>query len=133
MYPQQHFIIGLPIFLILTPFIGLSYALVFFLSFFLVDFDHYLAYYKKKKEFSVRNAYYYWKDRHCKDELMIFHTIEFFILLFILAFFSKIFLLIFIAIIFHEILDLIYMEKRKLIGVRAFSIIMWLKRRKFFI
>lgn len=89
-----------------------------FLSSFLIDFDHYLYYAFKKKNFnpqySHKNLVEKRKDwlRLSKEEkqeykrpLIIFHGIEFWILLFIFSFFNKTFIFILIGIFIHIIVD----------------------------
>jgi len=92
-----------------------------------------LWYVTYKKDLSLRRAYFWGRDTRKKDQLHIFHTIEFWILMFVLSFVNFIFLLIFAGMVFHLIFDFveyIYEEisKKGHKSTRAFSFIMWLKR-----
>jgi len=133
MHIHQHVIITFILGIILYPFIGL-YSLVVFLSGFLFDIDHYFYYVLKKRDFSLKNSYLYCLQgnevsEYHMDVLHIFHIVEFWILLLILGFLiHKIFLFVFIGLVFHMILDLINLVKIDALGVRAWSLIGWLKR-----
>ena len=78
MLPKTHILLGL-IFSLLIYFsleLTIIQASLVFLSSFLIDFDHYLWYVFKKKDFSLKNAYYYLKDfEKDKAHLMVFHSI----------------------------------------------------------
>ena len=120
MFPKTHiiinFFISLPLLFIINP----VFVLIFFLSSFLIDVDHYLYYIFKKKSFSLKKAYNWFviggiklrklsKQERKKHNLgiMIFHGIEQII---ILTLISAIFLpLFYIALGFfiHLIEDLI--------------------------
>lgn len=115
------------------------YVLVIFLASFLIDVDHYISYILIKKDFSLKKAYKYFRILHekmknlikkgkkAKAPLVVLHTIEFFIILLFLSFFSNLVLFVFIGFLFHSILDLIdiYMEFGTLYP-RQFSVIFFL-------
>ena len=121
MYPVQHLVLGI-IFagfvFYFFPIIGFIGFWIIVLSSFLIDVDHYFFYAWKKRDLNLKNAYE-WFDEKVKNmrhfprsekkkykyEIMIFHGIEFWILLFLLAYFSNFFFLIFMGVIFHMILD----------------------------
>lgn len=54
----------------------------------LIDFDHYLFYVWRKKDFSLKNAYKFYMNskRPGKPGIMIFHTIEFQLLVLLVSF-----------------------------------------------
>jgi len=99
MLPKTHILINLGISLILLFFLPPFGVLIFFLSSFLIDVDHYLYYVAIKKRFSLKSAYNWFtirrnklmqlsykerkKHKHC---ILIFHGIE---LIIILGFFTK--------------------------------------------
>jgi len=60
MLPQYHIILGavfsIMLFLIFPQGVGLIGAIIFFLSSFLIDIDHYTGYVIKKKDWSLKNA-----------------------------------------------------------------------------
>ena len=96
-------------------FIGFSFI---FLSSFLIDVDHYMLYVYKKHNLSLRNAYK-WFVEHMKRrlalpkpnrsdykyEILIFHGIEFWIILFLLTYTHFYFWYVFIGVMFHMLLD----------------------------
>ena len=100
----------------ITPF----QATIIFLASFLIDFDHYLAYIFYKKDLSLHHACLWFLERRrkwvkltkkqkeeYKRVILIFHGIEFLIILLALSFYNKIFLFVLIGISIHLILDYI--------------------------
>jgi len=134
MYPQTHFAFGLLFIVILGIFTTLSPLALFIIlaSSILIDVDHWMIYVKEKKDLSIKKAYRWLVDaekaklsgmtgtrsvpNHNADKhkrqgrkfLCIFHTIEFFILMFIFSFFSQIIFYITVGCSFHFFLDLVY-------------------------
>jgi hypothetical protein len=129
MLPKTHIILGLIAslgILAIFPEIGFFYALIIFLSSFLIDFDHYLYYLLVKKDFSLKNAFSWFIEKRnfvmslplnqrlkYKKIIMIFHGLECWILLALLIFVHKIFLFILIGIGIHMIFDLIELYRTK--------------------
>jgi hypothetical protein len=129
MLPKTHIIGGFFLTLILFlifPQITWFYALVIFISSFLIDFDHYLAYAYEKKRYNPWQVYKTMIDARAiirkiplekrleyKHLIMIFHGIEFWVVLALLIFVHKIFLFILIGIAIHMMLDFIdlYLSK----------------------
>ena len=124
MYVSKHIFLGIIFGLILFfifPAVGIYGILIVVFSSVLIDVDHYLLYIKKKKDFSLRNAYKWFIEnekkvlsllRHQRNEIYvgpcIFHGIEIlFILIIFGVFFSKFFLFIFLGFSFHLLLDFI--------------------------
>jgi len=122
MYPSQHLILGtlfsLGLFIIF-PQVGLFGFVVIILATFFIDVDHYLWYVYKKRDINLRNAYYWYiqkektrehmphsEYRKYKHEIMIFHGIEFWTVLALLAVYYNFFLYVFIGIMFHIFLDI---------------------------
>ena len=125
MFPRTHFIITLILSIVLYPLFKLN-VLWFFLSGFLIDFDHYLYYVLKYKTLNFSKAYSYYLKKQDELFLMIFHTIEFWILLLILSSFSMIFIFLLIGLLPHLTMDYIEMISGKDLNKRADSIIQWL-------
>jgi hypothetical protein len=133
MLPQIHLLIS-PIFSFLGFFFYNNYLfwVLFFFAAVLIDFDHYLLFVFKKKDLNPFHAYDYCRYVHKieldksnqRSYLLIFHTIEFFIILFVLALFFRIFQPILFGVLFHEFTDLIYeaVQKDKKYK-RAFSLV----------
>ena len=122
MLPKYHIFSGFTVSYILVYFFNFSLfaGIIVFLSSFLIDIDHYFFSVYKRRDLSLLNSIkeHYklrrklmsmpWKKRRkYKTPIMIFHGIEFWILIIILSFFSNIFLLILIGIIIHMSLDFI--------------------------
>lgn len=116
MLPIIHFLAGLLLSALLFILgIPTAFILIILVASVLIDIDHYLLYTFIKKDINPFNAYKFYlvegkKYRNKKKFqfafLMIFHTIEFFLLLTVLSFFSEIALLIFIGCVFHMCIDL---------------------------
>ena len=122
MFPKTHIILGFFLSLILYlifPQINLLEALLIFLSSFLIDFDHYIYYIYKEKDFSLKNSINWFKQRSKKVKSLLkqkrkklstgfylFHGIETLLISFLLGFFfNTLFYFVFIGILFHLILD----------------------------
>jgi len=132
MFPITHFLFSIiPMILIFPIYKYLSLA--FLIGSYLIDFDHYLWYVICKKDFNLRKAYWWCRESRQKDQMHIFHTMEFWVLMLLLSFVHIFFKLVFIGMIFHLIFDFIdylYEEtsKKGHKSTRAFSFIMWLRR-----
>ena len=126
--------------IILYPFIGL-HSLWFFVGGFLIDTDHYLYNIFKFKTLSIKKAYryYFYKEGRGTGNfhLHIFHTVEFWLLMIIMAFLTRayplffyMFTITFAGMILHVALDFIDLFRKDIIDVRAISILQWLLRTK---
>ena len=136
MYLRYHFLACVILTILLFPFFG-YYSLLVFISGFLVDIDHYLYDVFNSKTFNLYKAYkmHMNKGRVIKDQLHIFHTLEFIILFLSLVIVSmNVYLMILaISFIIHLNLDYIYelyliKNKIKLNQTRASSLILWTLR-----
>lgn len=83
----------------------------------------------KKRKFSLRKAYECERKHLGKDRLHIFHTIEFYTLIFGLAIFYELFFFFLVGITLHQLIDvsdvIIFPYKK---GWRANSIYYWINR-----
>jgi hypothetical protein len=130
MLPKTHAILG-AVFSLLIYFIlhlSLFSVILIFLASVFIDFDHYLWYIYKKKSLNLKSAYNWFKKKRekwtklskkereiYKREYLVFHSVEFWIVLLALSFISKIFLFILIGVLFHIIVDyieVIYMKEK---------------------
>jgi len=131
MHTKHHTILSLLFSAFLFPIFKWN-TLIIFLSAVLIDGDHYLGHIITEKEWSLKKAYNHRKDGRFHDLLDISHTIEFWLLILVLAFFYKFLYFVLIGITFHFILDLIYLiffdQSTK--DFRTFSLITWLYRNK---
>jgi hypothetical protein len=148
MLPKTHmtwgFLISLVLFLIF-PEITLLGAIIIFLASFLIDFDHYLYYLYKQKNFSLKNAYVWFIEKSIhfkkltkseqekyKRAIMIFHGIEFWVILTLLILFiHKLFLYVLIGIVIHMILDYLDLYKNdQPLYIKTSQIYTHIKNRK---
>lgn len=130
MLPKYHAFLGLIfsfiLFLIFPQINSIAFLIIFFSSF-LIDIDHYFSYVFRKKEFSIKKAYYFFlkkRKRTLSKKLRngipnprnyLLHGIEIiFLLLFLGMIFSKYFLFISIGFGFHLILDVLEEKYHKL-------------------
>lgn len=102
---EHHFLVGVVLSLVLFPFFGfLSFWAL--LSSVFIDFDHYLFFIFKKRDLDPFKAFRFYGSRKCGPPgLFIFHTVEFLLILGILAFFSDVFLVLFIGAFVHLFVD----------------------------
>ncbi len=124
MYPKQHIILGaiFSLFLwIIYPQINLIGLSLLFFSSVLIDMDHYLYYFYKKKDWNLRRAYKWFMDNEKKflsfprklrnnyyGGFFFLHGIEtLFFLIILTTLISKFFFFIFIGISFHLLLDIV--------------------------
>lgn len=121
MLPKNHVLFGfiVAVFLfVLFPNFGLISVMIFWFSSFLADFDHYLFFIYYKKSFSLKKAYFWFKNKSKKMKnlekskkdyttgIYLFHGVEPIIISLILGFvLSKYFFFVAGGIFFHLILD----------------------------
>ena len=117
MYTSKHaivtFFISIPLF-----FVYRWWVLLIFASAILIDFDHYMTYVIKFKDFNIRKAYWYFRNiskyKDNKKILLLFHTWEFLAALLIVGFFYQIIWYIFLGFFTHILEDLYdYYTKNK--------------------
>jgi len=135
MMPSDHMLYGFIaalIILFLFPSIGAYGLLVIFLASVLIDADHYLYYVYKTRDFNLSNAMSFYLEigkkqcsskKSAKEPLMIFHTAEFWLLLFILSFFNEVFAYVLAGVLIHVFLDIFHMRKYGVLHVRHHSIL----------
>ena len=131
MYLKQHiffgFVFAAALFLLFPKINYFGFSIII-LSSVLIDFDHYLFYIYKKKDFNLKKAYHLFiqEDKYCRSlpweernklprKIFIFHGIEVLIILIFLSFAFNYFIFIFVGFGFHLLLDLVdqttYWEK----------------------
>lgn len=119
--------------IILAPVFGFK-VIIFFLSMILIDVDHYFDYMIVCKRFDIRGMFKYhrflWSNKESVYGISIFHTIEIFLILFLLGFWSHYFWMVLLGFFVHLMFDLYYLYKYATITNRAVSIIEYLIRRK---
>lgn len=86
----------------------------------LIDTDHWFVYLFKKKDPSITRAYKWFYGFYERKEkrkfLEIFHTAEFFILIFLLSLKFHFFFFMLLGMLFHEVLDLIEAAQMRFYG-----------------
>ena len=126
MLPKWHALLGFLFSYIIYWFTSITIleaSLIFFAAVF-IDFDHYMWYVFKKKDLKLKNAYKYLKyHEKLTQKLMLFHTIEFHILIGLLGLIWSEFYYILIGMVFHSTSDLISLIYEKRLKVRIFSLI----------
>ena len=125
MLPKYHILTGLLLTILIyiaSPLIQLPITplqvTIIFLSSFLIDFDHYFLYILREKNLSLKRATKFFKQkrkirinmpiserRKHKRFIYIFHGIEFWLLILLLAQFSHLFYFILLGFLIHMILD----------------------------
>src|SRR3989344_8493611 len=135
MYLIFHFISCIILALILFPFYS-YYSLLIFIFGFFIDFDHYFYDILRNKELNLINSYkkHMNKELIRKDQLHIFHTLEFIISFLLLTLSSEniYLLLLSMGLTLHLILDFIYeiyvvvIRKEEQKQTRTWSLTLWI-------
>ncbi len=144
MLPKWHILFGavLAIFIwIAAPQTSLIYIALFFLSSFLIDFDHYICAFINTGKLGLSEAYEYHKKLEAenrgrvkkgikeKGDFHIFHTIEFHILIGVLGLFWTSFFYIFLGMMFHSLTDIYSLVYSKEMYRREFFFVSWLYKK----
>lgn len=122
------------------PKFGAPWALVFWVSSFLIDMDHYIEYlyFNGMKDFSVKKMFRYFEEihnRHRRPEFMnlsVFHTVEFLVPLCLVTWWSGSALAVAVAagFVFHVFLDTMNLVYHSAFTIRAHSLIEYFIRRR---
>lgn len=135
MIPRWHILWGAVFTLfiwVVAPQIKLVYLALVFLSSFLIDFDHYVAFVLKKRKFSLRKAFEYHNKEDVpvgRGDFHLFHTIEFHVLVGLLGILWTPFYYVFIGMMFHSLLDLFSLMNKGIIHIREYFFFNWLRNR----
>lgn len=147
MLPKFHILIGFILSILLHlffPHIPILHLLIFFLSSFLFDVDHYIYFIFTKKSFNLFKSYKYFrydlreiaiknKIKKTKYLLLPFHLIEFLLIIFVFSIFIQFFRFIFLGIVSHIIVDWIYdltLDKKDKKYKRVFSLLYYVISNK---
>jgi hypothetical protein len=126
MLPKWHVLTGAIFSFIVYFFLSITFfqAVLIFISSVFIDVDHHIWFIQRKKDFNLKRAYsWYLKiPKNHKPFMHFFHTLEFFILIFLFSFFWNSFLYILIGMLFHSILDIGEMISYKRLGREHFFI-----------
>lgn len=103
----------------------------------LIDIDHYFWYIYKFRKFNIVDCYKYFLSSTEKDNfkinlgiLLIFHTIEFLLIVAILSIYNEIILLFTIGLLSHYLLDLIWLYTVPKQLIANHSLISWIYKNK---
>jgi len=130
--PKFHAAQGAVSAVLLYPFIG-SDALVFGATVFLIDLDHLIPYLRDCRSLSVSKFFAYHRAVPGIENYLAlawFHTLEFFLLIFVLGFWWSTFWVMLAACLFHIIFDMVKALDMGKPYIRAFSFLEYAIRRK---
>lgn len=137
---KSHLIAGAVGTMVFYPFFGPVQSLLFFISSFMIDADHYLDYLWRNKftDWSPKRMfrYYYVDPNDLKDKnnlsFALLHTAEIFILFYILALYVSFdfFIPIIAGMAFHMIFDVLWACYYHVPTIRPFSITEYLIRKR---
>ena len=103
----------------------------------LIDIDHYFSYAVKYKKWNILECYKFYSRqvdavdfKENEGILLIFHTIEFLLIIVFLAFYFAAALAFLTGLAFHSLLDLIYLWSVPKKFVANHSIIIWVRLKK---
>ena len=102
----------------------------------LIDVDHYLLYIQRRRSLSVPGMFRYFRELQPIQStipyigLCIFHTIDFFILLGLLAIWYPCFWYLLAGCLFHFCIDLFDLRRKGILTIRAFFLVEHLIRRR---
>ena len=120
----------------LTPIMGPEEILLFAVGGVLIDVDHYLLYIQRRRNFSVAGMFRFFRELQPIQSsipyvgLCIFHTIDFFILIGVLAIFYPIFFPLLLGLLYHFCIDLFDLNRKCMLSIRPFFLIEHLIRRR---
>jgi hypothetical protein len=132
MFPKEHIIYSTILCAALFPLFKWNVIIIFLVSVILIDIDHYIWFVQKTKDYHIKSVWRYYQHllqiskRKCEYVLHVFHTVEFWMLIILLAFVSQFFVYVAIGISYHVLLDHIYCIQHNPLQKRANSIIEWL-------
>lgn len=136
MLPKWHFLFGaifsLALFFLFD--VNLLNSSITFLASVFIDIDHYVWYVQRKKDFSLKRSYLWYKKQVNPQRpfFHVLHTVEILTLFLVLSYFYGFFLFLFIGILFHSIFDLIEIIYKKELSAREFSLIRYFYKGKGF-
>lgn len=120
----------------LSPILGGEELALFAVGGVLIDVDHYLLYIQRRRDFSVAGMFRYFRELQPIQVtipyvgLCIFHTIDFFILLGLLATLYPPLNYLLAGCLYHFALDLIDLRRKKVIFIRPFFLVEHFIRRR---
>lgn len=144
MIPRYHIVLGAlftGLIYFVAPETKIIYLSLIFLSSFLIDFDHYVVSLIRTRKASLSHAINYHREVLKKEleekekgirqkgDFHLFHTLEFHILIGILAIFFVPLFYIFIGMVFHSLIDVTYLLIQDRFYRREFFFFNWLRNK----
>lgn len=133
---KQHAILTGAAVAALTPVLDVAELALFAVGGVLIDVDHYLLYIHRRRDFSIRGMFRYFEELQPIQTtipyvgLCLFHTIDFFVLLAVLGYFYPLLYPLLAGCIFHFVIDLFDLRRKKVILIRPFFLIEHFIRRR---
>jgi hypothetical protein len=120
----------------LTPIMSGGELVLFAIGGVLIDVDHYLLYVQRRRNLSIPGMFRYFNELQPIQSnipyvgLCIFHTIDFFILLAVLAYFYPLVSYLLAGCLFHFAIDLFDLRRKKAIFIRPYFLLEHFIRRR---
>lgn len=121
---------------LLSPVLSGGEILIFSAGSVLIDVDHYLLYVQRTRRFDIRGMFRYFADLLPIQKtipyvgLCLFHTVDFFLLVGILAFHYPILVPLLAGFLFHFAFDLIDLHRKEVPFIRPFFLLEHAIRRR---
>lgn len=102
----------------------------------LIDFDHYIFYVQRCRKFDLRGMFHYHdllfknRDKLPYAGMCLFHTVDFFVLVWLASFYYKPLLFLLYGLVFHLALDMLFLAKHDYFFGRSFFVLEHLIRAK---
>ena len=120
----------------LTPFLGGTELVLFAVGGVLIDVDHYLLYIERRRNLSITGMFRYFNELQPIQStisyvgLCVFHTVDFFVLLAVLAHFYPVIYSLLAGCLFHFAIDLFDLRRKKVIFIRPYFLLEHFIRRR---
>ncbi len=120
----------------LSPFLGVEGVVLFAVGSILIDVDHYLLYVARTGRRDIRGMFRYFDVLQPIQRsipyvgICIFHTVDFFLLVGILAYWYPTFLPLLAGMLFHFIMDVIDLHRKGVPFIRAYFLVEHFMRRR---
>lgn len=123
-----HFLVSAVLAAAMYSFFG-WYSLLIFVPGFLIDMDHYIYYVTKFGKFNLFKARRYFREVKLHKGLFIFHTVEVFVVVLLLAVFYSWGRMLFLGLLVHHAMDIFWEIKRCHMDAKSRSLILYVLKR----
>ena len=120
----------------LAPIWGVPEIALFSIGGVLIDVDHYFLYIQRRRNLSVSGMFRYFRELQPIERtipyvgLCLFHTVDFFVLLGVLAYFFPLLSALLAGCLYHFCLDLFDLRRKGIMLIRPFFLVEHLIRRR---